>query len=143
NLLHRSLRHWPALLCSRPAHSRPPFLSRRDDSPATSSTQLAFLWSSHGLGLTLPRCRPSLPLCSGNPSACSNAHNSLCWSRPICCNSWWPPWPPLPQLVLNPSDGLGEFGFLRLVPDQCHRQQILIRACVFCHACCLLVESLN
>src|SRR5207245_11584783 len=99
-----------------------------------SSTQLPLLRGSHGLGLTLPRCRPSLPLCSGNPFAGRGTHSPFCWSRLICCNSWWPPWPSVPQFGLNVADGLGDLCFLSLVASQRHRQQILIGACLSCHA---------
>src|SRR5882672_682141 len=138
SLLHRRLRHWLGILRSRLADSRPPFLSRSDDGPSTSGTELAFLRGS-SLRLTFPHRRPSLPLRSRDPPACSNTQCAFRWSRATRFN-FWPPRPPVPKLGLNRPDGRFDLGLLSFIADQRHRQQIPIRACVFCHACCLLVE---
>jgi len=51
--------------------------------------------------------------------------------RPTCCTLWTAS---MSELGLNLSDGRFDSGFLGLIPNQRHRQQILFRACASFHA---------
>src|SRR2546428_2899138 len=111
----RRLRSWLSLLRSRLAYSRPPLPGSLSNTLPCRRTQLAFLRGSslchtRALRLTLSHSGPPLPLCDGNALTRSGAQNSLSWNRAICWR-FWTPWTAVPELGLNPSDRLVDFGF--------------------------------